>query len=78
MAKFRYKAAMTILGPMIGWVAYQFSGPWWVYLIALTVFLIGLMSFSIDSEPDGSGYGKRADDSRGHGSGYDGSGGGDC
>lgn len=78
MPKLRYKLAVTIVGLLIGWIAYHFEGPWWLYLIALAVFLIGLMSFSVDGVPDRSGYGKRGDDSRVDGAGHDGSGGGEC
>ena len=77
MAKLRYKATVTVAGFLIGYLTYQFSWPWWVYLIALAVFLMGLTSFSINNEPDRSGYDKRADDGRGHDVGHDGSGGGD-
>ena len=78
MVKLRYKVALTVFGLLIGWLAYQLAGPWWVYLIALAVFLMGLVSFSINGEPDRLGYEKRADESRGHSSSYDSSGGGDC
>ncbi|MEP3844140.1 MAG: hypothetical protein ABJM43_02165 [Paracoccaceae bacterium] len=72
MAKLGYKAVMTVGGPLMGWATYQFAGPWWVYLIALAVFLVGLISFSVDNEPDRSGYENRADDGRGSAADHDG------
>ena len=78
MPRLGYKVAATVTGLLIGYSAYRLGLPWWSYLIALAVFLAGLVSFSVDSEPDNSGYDKRADDSRGHGASQGGSGGGDC
>jgi hypothetical protein len=78
MVAFRNKSAVTIVGSLIGWLAYHFEGPWWLYLIALAVFLVGLMSFSVGGAPDPSGYEKRADDSRVDGGGHGGYGGGEC
>ena len=77
MAELRYKFDLRVAGPLVGWLACQFTVPWWLYLIAIAVFLIGLVSFSLDRAPGGSGYAKRADDSRGHGAANDVSGGGD-
>ncbi|MCH2163902.1 MAG: hypothetical protein MK098_04510 [Marinovum sp.] len=78
MAKARYKLMILVLGPLIGLVTYTVTGPWWLYLIVVAIFLAGLMSFSMDKAPDRSGYDKRADDGRGHGAGHEVSGGGDC
>ena len=78
MIKLRHKLVVTAFAPLLGWFNHQFEGPWWLYLIALALFLLGLMSFSVESAPDRSGYDNRADDGRGHSAGFDGSGGGDC
>ncbi len=78
MTNLLLKAAITFSGPLVALACYQLSGPWWVYLMAVSVFLLGLLSFSVDSEPDRSGYGKRADDSRDSFGGDAGSGGGEC
>ena len=64
MKNLRYKFATLAVGIITGWAAYYFSAPWWAYISAIGIFLGGLMSFSIDSTPDRSGYEKRADDSR--------------
>jgi hypothetical protein len=66
------------LGALIGWSNYEFMGPWWGYLIALAVFLMGLISMQMGHEPDRSGYDKGADDSRAHGLGHASSDGGEC
>ena len=71
MKKTWQKIAITLLGPICGGIAFQLSGPWWVYFVALTLFLLGLVSFSYNSEVEKSGYETRVDDGRAHSPGYE-------
>lgn len=74
MKRYRYRLATLAVGIALGAATNIFGLPWWVYLVALAIFLGGLASFSIESAPDRSGYDKRGDDSRVS----DGGGGGAC
>ena len=63
MGKLRYRLGLIALGLGLGVGAYVLAAPWWGYLIGIVVFLIGLLSLSMDSPADRSGHGKTGDGS---------------
>lgn len=54
---------LIAFGLALGAGAYVLAAPWWGYLIGIVVFLIGLVTLSMDSPADRSGHGKTGDGS---------------